>query len=360
MRDSALALLPALTEAHGAPGHEDAVREIFRRELEGCGEFACDRLGSISCLRKEPGPVVMLTAHMDEVGFMVQNVTSAGFLQIVPLGGWWTHNLLAQRVRVLTRSGREIPGVISATPPHFLSDAERNKVLPIEQLFVDVGARSQQEAVEEFGIRLGDPLVPDTTLTPMANPDHLMAKAFDNRAGMGVIIQATQMMKDREIHCTLATVGTVQEEVGCRGAQTAAALVKPDVALLLEGTPADDTPGSPSGAVQGALGKGVQIRVMDPTALMSRRLVDFVIEVATAKGIPHQVAVRRSGGTDAKSIHLSGLGVPCVVLGVPARYIHSHQSVIDINDYLGAVSLVTELIACFDKSTVASFTDFLG
>jgi endoglucanase len=302
----------------------------------------------------------MLAAHMDEVGFLIQHIQDNGLLQIVALGSWWPHNLLAQRVRIKTRAAREIPGVIVSTPPHFLDESDRTKVLPIEKLLVDIGASSRRQAEEELGVRTGDPIVPDTPMTLLANGNLLMGKAFDNRAGIAAVIQAFQQLgASSGLPNTLLAVGTVQEEVGCRGAATAAMLARPDVALILEGTPADDAPGKSGVGVQGALGKGPQIRVMDPSALMSPALVDFVREVATEKGIPHQIAVRRGGATDAKSFHVSGIGVPCVVIGVPARYIHSHNAIIDLDDYLTTVALVVEVAKQLDRDSVEKLTEFL-
>ncbi len=344
----ALRLLKDLTEAHGAPGAEDDVRLLFRRELATCGTFSTDRLGSIVCEHTgaAPGLRVMITAHMDEVGFMVQNITDRGFVQLVPLGGWWTHTLLAQRVRIKTRANGEVLGVISSTPPHFLPEGDRSKVLPIEQLFVDVGARSREEAEKDMGLSLGDFVVPDSPFTPLPKHGRLLGKAFDNRAGLGVVIEAFRLLTSLPIHSgSLLAVATVQEELGCRGAQTATALARPDIAFVLEGTPADDTPGGPPGAQQGVLGGGPQIRLMDPTAIMSRPLVDIVRTVAERNNIPHQLAVRRSGGTDAKSIQLHATGVPTVVIGVPARYIHSHQSMIQLSDYLATIRLIVAIAA---------------
>jgi putative aminopeptidase FrvX len=362
--DLALSLLKELTEAHGAPGSEDAVREIFAREMRPVGALTCDRLGSIQCVLPATvayAPRVMVTAHMDEVGFAIQAITDTGFLQIVPLGGWWTHSLLSQRLRFKNRLGVEYVGIVTSTPPHFLAESERSKVLAIEQLYVDIGATSRDEVLTDFGLRLGDPGVPEAVFQAHGRSGAYAAKAFDNRAGCAVAIQATQaVQRDAVRSCHIHTVLTVQEEVGCRGSVTAAGLAQPDVALVIEGTPADDTPGIPgSSARQGALGRGVQIRLLDPTALMSRRLVDTLVGIAEEMGLPYQLAVRRTGGTDAKSLHVSGLGVPCVVLGVPARYIHSHQSVIQLSDYLVTVELVTAALRRFDTASVASLTDFL-
>ena len=357
MRDQAISLLRELTEAHGVPGSEDAVRAIFRRRLDGCGAISTDKLGSIACERPgaEGSPRVLVAGHCDEVGFAIQNITPRGFLKIVGLGGWWTHTMVAQRVRILTRSGREVIGVIGSTPPHFLSDAQKDKLMTMDQLCIDIGASSREEA-ESWGVSPGDPVAPFSEFTALANPDMFVSKAFDNRCGTGAAIQAMQMLRHTPLPCTLIAAGSVQEEVGCRGAQTLGTLTRPDVALVMEGTPADDTHGMDLAESQGKLRGGVQIRVLDPTAIMNRRLVQFVADTAKAENITHQTAVRKSGGTDAKSFQFTGTGVPCVVLGVPARYIHSHNSIIDLNDYLSAVQLVCAVVKKLDAATVREFT----
>ena len=339
------------------PGAEHAVRQIFLQELSGHGTVLTDRLGSAAVERVGTGPRVLVAAHFDEVGFAVQHITPRGFIKLVPLGGWWTHTLLAQRVRILTRAGTEILGVIGSTPPHFLGDTAKDKLLPIEQLYVDVGADSRT-AAEALGIALGDPVAPDSAFTPLAGGQRFMAKAFDNRCGVAAAVQTTQLLHAEPLPCCLIAAGSVQEEVGCRGAVTLAALTRPDVALVMEGTPADDTPGLPADDQQGALGSGVQIRVLDPTALMNRRLVELAVSTATSLGIPYQLAVRRGGGTDAKSYQFHETGVPCLVLAPPARYIHSHNSVLHLEDYLNTVRLTAALVRRLDAGTVASLTDW--
>ncbi len=358
MRDKAIGLLQELTDAHGAPGFEDEVRAIFADELAEVGNISTDGNGSVFCERGE-GPRVLLTGHMDEVAFRVQNITPDGFIQFVPLGGWWSHCLLAQRVAVRNREGNKIIGVISSKPPHFLPDSERSKVLSIEQMFIDVGAQNRADLESNYGIRVGDPVVPMTDFTRMVQNDLLMAKAFDNRVGMACAIQATQALAASGHPNTLITCGTVQEEVGVRGATTAAVHAKPDVAVVLEGTPADDTPGFNRTLSQGGMGQGVQIRMQDPTAIMNPALVDLAVATAEEEDIPHQVAVRSSGGTDARAFHLSGSGVPSIVLGVPSRYIHSHNSIIDVNDYLAMVNLSMALVQKLDQQNVDSLTAYL-
>lgn len=359
MRNKALKLLKELTEAHGASGHEDEVRDILVRELGGCGSLSTDRMGSLMCeAASRGGPRVMLTAHMDEVGFLVQQITAEGLLKLAPLGGWWTHTLLAQRVRIRTRRG-DVVGVVSSTPPHFLEEEQRKRVLPLEKLFVDIGAGSRAEAEDVWHVRVGDPVVPDARFEVLGDSDVAVGKAFDNRAGCAVMVEAFQQLASGGLPHTLLAVATVQEEVGCRGSLTAARLARPDVAIVLEGTPADDTPGAGEGQPQGALGRGPQIRIMDPSAISNPRLAHLACCVAEEKGIPHQMAVRRGGGTDAKSFHTAGLGVPSVVIGVPARYIHSHHGLLHLGDFDSTVALVTELVHRLDAEAVAELTRFL-
>ncbi len=359
MRDQAIALLKELTEAHSVPGHEDEVRAIFVDELEDCGELSSDRNGSVVCESGE-GPRVLVTAHMDEVGFLVHSITADGFVQFVTVGGWWEHTLLSQRVEILTRSGAKVLGVIGSRPPHFLPEAQRRQLMSCDQMFIDVGATSRREVEEGLGIAPGDPVAPWSAFTPLAGGRRFMAKAFDNRVGMAAVIQTGKLLaKTGAPPNRLILAGTVQEEVGLRGARTTAVRTQPEVAIVLEGPPADDTPGFAVADAQGRLGGGVQIRMYDPTAIMNPRLAHFAIDVARAEGIPHQVAVRRTGGTDAGAIHTANDGVPCVVLGVPARYIHAHNAVIDIDDYLYLLALTVAMLRRLDRETVDSFARYL-
>jgi putative aminopeptidase FrvX len=359
MRTKAISLLQELTEAHSVSGHEDEVRAVFVDELQECGELSTDRNGSVFCETGNQGPRVMVAGHMDEVGFMVQNITMDGFIQFLAIGGWWEHNLLSQRVEILTRGGEKVLGVIASRPPHFLPEAQRRQVMAIDQMFIDVGAESRREAVEILGISLGDPIAPVAAFTAMGREDCFMAKAFDNRVGMAGTIQAGQILSQSSHPNRLILCGTVQEEVGLRGAKTAANFAKPDVAIVLEGPPADDAPGFPRSECQGRMGGGVQIRLFDPSAITNPRLARLAIETARAERIPHQVTVRRSGGTDAGSFHVANEGVPSIVLGVPARYIHSHNAIIDLNDYLHMLALTIALVRRLDDETVEGLVTYL-
>ena len=260
MSDNSVTLLRKLTEAHSVPGFEDEVRAIFQDELSSKGTIGHDCLGSVYCQasEKSTGPRILVAGHMDEVGFRVQAITPSGFLTFVPVGGWWGHNLLAQRVEVKTRSGRKITGIVASKPPHFLTAAERSKVQELDAMFIDVAASSAEE-VREWGILIGDPVAPVSAFQESAHPGRFIAKAFDNRVGMAGAIEVGREMLSS--HPSLIVAGTVQEEVGLRGSRTLGNELRPDVAIVLEGPPADDTPGQDLSISQGILGGGVQIRL---------------------------------------------------------------------------------------------------
>ncbi len=356
--EKAKSLLRDLTLAAGAPGAEQEVRALVRGTIENVAgsTISYDRLGSILCEKSgsSEGPRIALDGHLDEVGFMVQSITAEGHINFVPLGGWWGHVLLSQRVDVVTEGGK-IPGVVGSKPPHFLSKRERDRVLDLSDMYIDVGAASRDD-VEELGIELGDTIVPHTEFQEFAKKGILSSKAFDNRVGIGLMCETMLELENREHPNTVIGIGAVQEEVGCRGAITSSEISRPDVGIILEGTPADDLPGIRER--QAILCKGPQIRLFDPTAISNRRLVKFVASVAEEVGIDIQIAVRRSGGTDAKSVHVHRSGVPTVVIGVPARYIHSHVSLIHWDDYQASRKLLVELVARLDQEAVANLVDF--
>ncbi len=356
---SSTELLAQLSNAAGTPGHEDDIRHIIREQLNGIAEFSYDNMGSIICQRKggTASPKVMIAGHTDEIGFIVRFITNDGFVKFHPLGGWWGHVLLAQRLFIKTGKG-DVPGVVGAKPVHHLGADERQKVLDIKDMFIDVGAQNKQEAEEVFGVQPGDHIIPDTQFTEMKNSRLVSGKAFDDRVGVALCIDALKQVEGEQLPNAVYGVGTVQEEVGTRGAKTAAEAIEPDVAIVLEGSPADDTPGFAKEESQGVLGNGPQIRAFDPTMIANRALVDFVIETAKSCNITHQVAVRTSGGTDGRPIHVHRSGVPSIVISVPVRYAHSHVGMIHLDDYDNTLKLLLELTKRLDEETVASFTDF--
>lgn len=334
--------------------------KVLERHLAGVGEFSRDRLGSFICEKrgarvsrggKEP-PRVMLAGHLDEVGFMVKSVTKEGFVRFLPLGGWWGHVVLAQRLVIKTRKG-DVVGVVGSRPPHEIREEDRRKVLEIKDLYVDVGATSDWDARRKLDIRPGDPIVPESPFTVMANPDLLLAKAWDNRVGCAIAAEVVRRLRGVAHPNTVFAVGTAQEEVGLRGSQTSAFKIQPDVGIALDVGIAHDTPGAEGDE---RLGGGPLVVVYDATAIPNRALLDLVTDTAKRLRQPLQFEAVERGGTDAGRIHLNGQGVPTISMGVAARYIHSHVSIISRRDFEAAVKLLVALVKRLDRRTVASLT----
>uniref|UniRef100_A0A832MKS5 M42 family peptidase n=1 Tax=Eiseniibacteriota bacterium TaxID=2212470 RepID=A0A832MKS5_UNCEI len=349
--DATLQFLKELVETPGAPGHEGEVFAVMEKHLQGVGTISKDRLGSFVCEKKgaSAGPRVMLAGHLDEVGFLVKSVTKEGFVKFLPLGGWWGHVVLAQRLMIRTRKGNVI-GVVGSKPPHELREEDRKKVLEIKDMYIDVGATSDWDVKKKLDIRPGDPIVPVSDFTVMANPNLLLAKAWDNRIGCAMAAEAVRRLKSEKHPNTVLAVATVQEEVGLRGAQTSAFKVQPDVGIALDVGIAHDTPGTEGDE---KLGGGPLVVVYDATVIPNRRLFDLVCDTAKALRIPLQFETVERGGTDAGKIHVTGQGVPSISMGVPARYIHSHVSIIDRRDYEATVRLLVGLVKRLDTKTVA-------
>jgi endoglucanase len=290
----------------------------------------------------------MLPGHLDEVGFMVRSITKDGFVKFLPLGGWWGHVVLGQRLIIRTRTG-DVLGVVGSRPPHELRDEDRKKVLEIKDMYIDVGGSSDWDVHKHLDIRPGDPIVPDSPFAVMANPDLLLAKAWDNRIGCALAAETAKRLVGQKHPNMLYAVATVQEEVGLRGAKTSASKIRPDVAFALDVGIAHDTPGTEG---EERLGGGPLVVIYDATSIPNRRLRDLVIDTAKVAKIPLQFEAVERGGTDAGRIHLSGEGVPSLSMGVPARYIHSHVSIISRRDYEATVKLLVALVKRLDRKTV--------
>ncbi len=350
--DRTLEYLKELVDAHGVPGFEDDVAKVMEKQLKGVGSFSKDRLGSFICEKvgDAKGPRVMLAGHLDEVGFMVRSVNKEGFVKFLALGGWWGHVVLGQRLIIKTRKG-DVLGVVGSKPPHELRDEDRKKVIEIKDMYIDVGATNDWDVKKKLDIRPGDPIVPDSAFAVMANPNLLLAKAWDNRIGCALAAETARRLVGEKHPNILFAVATVQEEVGLRGAKTSSSKVRPDVALALDVGIAHDTPGTEGDE---KLGGGPLVVIYDASNIPNRRLRELVIDTAAALKIPLQYEAVERGGTDAGRIHLSGEGVPSLSMGVAARYIHSHVSIIDRRDYEATVKLLVALVKRLDKKTVAS------
>jgi len=347
-------LLKKLTEAPGVSGYESEVRRIIREELPADVVIEQDKLGSIIARLNGslPSPKVMVAAHMDEIGFMIRHITEEGFIKFVPLGGWWDQVILAQRVVIKTHKG-DVIGLVGAKPPHLLPKDERSKLVEKREMYIDIGATSAGE-VAEAGVRLGDPIIPISSFTILANPKTYMCKAWDDRVGCGLMIQLLQVLSGQEHPNTVYGVGTVMEEVGLRGARTTVYATSPDVAIILDVDIAGDVPGIKEEESAVKIGKGPTMLLYDALMIPNLKLRDLVIGLASEMEIPLQLSAMEGGATDGGYIHLHQKGVPTAVIGVPARHIHSHDGIIHRDDYDNALRLLTELMKRLDAETVAA------
>jgi putative aminopeptidase FrvX len=355
--DFTLNLLKELTETPGVSGYETPIRSVIRKYLEKYGDLSQDKIGSVIC--RKPGssdkPRIMLAGHMDEIGFMVKQITPEGFIKFLPLGGWFDQVLLGQRVVIQTKKG-EVVGVIGAKPPHLLPADERDKVVKRIDMYIDIGASSKDD-VDASGIQLGDPIIPRADFVELTGGLTYLSKAFDDRVGTALVISVLEALKEKNHPNTVYGVATVMEEVGLRGATTSVRAVDPDVALILESDIAGDVPGIKPEQSSIKLGQGPTIVLYDVRMIPNIRFRDLVLETAKQAGIPVQLSAIEGGATDGGIIHLHGIGVPTIVIGVAARHIHSHSSIIHRHDYDNAVKLLLALIERLDEKSVASLTE---
>lgn len=350
--DKTLAMYKALVEVDGAPGFEHEVRRVLEGYLEPHGELVRDNLGGVLARKvgQEGGPKILVAGHLDECGWIVTQITKEGYLKIQSLGGWWGHVMLAQRVRIYTKKG-VLVGIIGSKPPHALQPTEREKVIQVKDMFVDIGAGSEEEA-KAFGVRPGDAIVPIGDLEVMPNPKMLLAKAWDNRSGCAAAVLTLEALHG-EAHPNVVYAGaTVQEEVGLRGAMVMAQMVQPDIAFALDVGLSSDVPGM-QGHSGAALGKGPTVVVYDGSMVPNLKLRRFVEDVAEQEHIAIQYEWVAGGGTDAGRFHLVGAGVPSLAIGFATRYIHSHSAMINRDDIEGAAKLLAAVIKRLDAETVA-------
>ncbi len=348
-------LFKELTEAFGPSGFEEEPRRIMKRYFTEHGySVFYDRLGSIIGAKEKDSPRILVCAHMDEIGFMVKNITkigNKGYIRFLPVGGWWEGVLLGQKVRIKTKD-KEFIGIIGAKPPHEMKPEERKKTVELKHMFIDIGI-TKDKGAEELGIKPGDPIVPYAEFKPLENKT-LSAKAWDDRMGCSAIIEASWRLKDTPNSVFFS--GTVQEEVGLRGARTVANLIKPDIAFAIDVSIARDIPGEEAEQVE-YLGNGIGVLIHDSTMIPNLKLRDWVIELFEKEGIKYHLTSIR-GGYDTGVIHLSNIGVPSLALGIPTRYIHSHVSLIHEDDYENLVNAIVIILEKLDKETVSKILSF--
>jgi len=323
--------LRELTSYAGVAGNEREIRDAIMKELSAMGiPFETDVLGNVIAKKGDKGPKVLVDAHMDEVGLMVVFIEKNGFIRFSPIG-IPPAVLVSKRVYI----GKDkVPGVIGAKAIHLQQPKERETVIPVDQLFIDIGAQSADEACKK--VKVGDYAVFDTEFEELS-PGVYKAKAFDDRAGCALLLEAlTQDWKDIQLHAVFAT----QEEVGLRGARIAAYRVAPDMGIVLEGTVCADIPLADKDFYATKLGGGAVISIMDRGSIPTRSMVDQLVKLAKESNIPFQFREATSGGNDAGAIQAAQAGCPVASISVPCRYIHTPFAVMSKFDFDAAKALL--------------------
>ncbi len=353
MRENIIKNAIKYSNLNGIPGHEEKVAQEFKKDLLEIGNFEVERdnLGSIAIIKRSNNPeakVITISTHMDEVGFVVSHIDAKGFIKISPLGGWWSHVVLGQRFTITTRTGEEITGIAGSKPPHVLPLEARAKTIPLTQMFLDVGASSREE-VESWGIQLGDMITPyQDTAYSTKNKDVVVGKAHDNRISMVSGIEIMRELANVELDVTVILVGTVQEEVGLRGAKTSAHKWTGDLSFAIDVTICNGMPGMEERDVK--MGAGAALSMFDRTVIANTKLLDAIREHARTNNVKFALDSLQSGGTDSGSVHLTKDGVVTMTVSIPSRYFHSHNSMINAGD----VEEVSKLLASFIKEMNAN------
>ena len=374
MTKESLNLLENLSNSFGPPGFErEPIRIIRDYVAKFCDKVEVDKLGSL--LFEKRGtlakPRILLPGHVDEVGFVVSGINDKGFVTFNTIGGWFDQVLLGQRVVVRTNKG-DVEGIIAAKPPHLLPSEERDKVVKKRNMFIDLGCSNKREA-EEMGVRVGDPITPRSGFSvtekkvfekkgekdvEKGTMKLAIGKAFDDRIGAFIATEVVRRLASEGIAHPNTVIGaaTTQEEVGARGARTAAWLADPDVCITLEVDIAGDVPGIEPAEAPAAMGKGLTILAYDASLIPNQGLKQFVIDTAEKHDIPYQLTAMAGGGTDAGIIHMIRAGCPSLVLGIPTRHIHSHVGILSLADVENCVRLVIEVIKTLDEEAASGFT----
>ncbi len=333
-------LLKRLSEAHSIPGSENEVRRMMAEELKNhCDSVETDQLGNLIAKKGDGKKKVMLAAHMDEIGLMVKHIDKNGFIKFTTLGGFSDQTLLNQRVMVHTEKG-VLTGVIGSRPPHLMKPDERKKVVEYKDMFIDAGAKDKK-AAEKVGISIGDFITFDRSFREL-NEDLVTGKAFDNRVGCAALIE---VMKRVKTDYAVFAVGTVQEEVGLKGARTSAFRINPDYAIAIDVAVAGDYPGIKEEESSLKLGSGPTIDLADASGrgiITHPRVKELLIKTAVENKIPYQLSVGEGGTTDATAIHLTREGIPTGAVSVPTRNIHTPVEVASLKDIKNAVELIVK------------------
>ncbi|MBD8068038.1 M42 family metallopeptidase [Bacillus sp. PS06] len=350
-------LLKTLTGLHGPCGYEQPVSYFIKDYIKDMvDEVVIDPIGNVIATRKgsQPGPKIIVTAHMDEIGFIVKKIENNGLIRFEKLGGHDDRILLAQKVRVRTKSG-ELLGVIGTMSAHFVKFDDASKVRNHRQLYIDIGAKSKEDALA-LGVEIGSPITWATELDLLGNEHtgRVVGKGLDDRAGCAVVIKLLENLQNQAFAGEVVAIFTVQEEVGLRGAQVAARNIEVDVAIAIDTTAVSDTPEETMDQTL-HLGEGTGIKIIDFSLIAHPTVKETLITVAKEKEIRFQYEVFPGIGTDGGAVSLSNKGIPTGVLSIPSRYAHSPVEVIDLDDLQATINLLTSFVINLNQKSSFSF-----
>lgn len=352
----AIDLIQRLSNVYGISAFEDKVTELFKAEVAGTGKITEDHMRNVFVQQNNNDgkkPVVELDAHSDEVGFMIRAIKPNGQMMFVQVGGWAIVTIPAQKVKIQNRNGKWISGIVSSTPPHFMTPEERTRLPKMDELSIDVGASSAQEIADVYQIEIGAPVVPDITCEYNEETELFLGKAFDNRIGTALLASTMKDLGNDQLDVDLVAGLSSQEEVGDRGAEVVVRKIKPDLAIVFEGAPADDTV-MPDYLIQAGLRKGPMLRHFDSTIVTNPHFQQFALDVAAKNNIPVQRSVRTGGGQDGAIINRYN-GAPTIVISVPVRYAHTPYCFIAYSDYENALNLAKLIIRQLNADVIAKF-----
>lgn len=350
-------MIKKFSNANGVSGFEDEVLEVARSYASDEYEIKEDHIRNLYFERKnntDDKPSILLDAHSDEVGFIVQAIKPNGTMTFLPLGGWVPDTIPASKVRVRNRDGNYISGIIASKPPHFMANRDKPESLSIDQMVLDIGACSKEEVINDYKIRIGAPIVPDVQCTYDEDKGLFIGKAFDCRIGCAAVMETMKRLENENLDMNVLGTLSSQEEVGERGMDLITKTIHPDIAIVFEGCPADDT-FQESWLIQSALRKGPMLRHFDKSMITNPRYQKFALDLAEELNIPCQESVRSGGGTNGKMLHVSNHGTPAIVIGVPVRYIHSHHGFTTYEDFDNAVKLAVAIVKKLNANIIEQF-----
>ena len=344
MKEDIVKNLITLSNIDSTSGDEERVVDYLKKELDFKElEIQRDNLGSIAFIKrsKKKGPSILIAAHMDSPGYLVSKIEKTGHLRINPVGGWWTHVMLAQRITVHTSKGK-FTGIIGSKPPHILTPDIRNKVVDFKEIFIDIGAKDKDDAIKNFGVKIGDRAFPKSNAERLNNTDFIVGKGFDDRASVAAGIALMKDLVKQDTYGDIYFVGTTQEEVGLRGAKTAGQKWHTDIAIGLDVTISYDCPGLPNKDVK--LNKGASLTVMDRGNIANKKLLEYIKNLANKNNIPFEQDIFLIGGTDTAELQRAHDGTIAMTISIPLRYMHSHNEVISVNDVISVKEILLALV----------------